>query len=269
MEIDGEKRCGIDLTEANYHSADANRAYWSVSLYKAFEKCEAAGLAQVRGEFEPEQTTALLVGSYVDAYFSGMLPTFIAEHPEILKRDGQLKAEYVKAAEVIERIEQEPLMMEFLSGNKQTIMTAELFGVPWKIKMDAYDGKRITDLKVMKDMEPIYEEGFGKRHFISYYRYDIQGAIYQKVEQIASGRSKPLPFYLAVATKEKEPNVEVIQISQGALDTALKVVEAKIERFDLIKSADVEPRRCEKCAWCNRTKRLIKPVVFEGEEIDA
>ena len=59
------------LTSSNYHSVDANKEYWSVSLFKAFDKCEASGLAQVRGQYEREETDSLLIGSYVDAYFSG------------------------------------------------------------------------------------------------------------------------------------------------------------------------------------------------------
>lgn len=256
MEINGE----------NYYTTEANMAYWSVSLFKAFEQCEASGLAQARGLYEREQTTALLVGSYVDAYFTGSLPEFINEHPEILKRDGQLKADYVKAAEIIERIETEPKMMEFLTGDKQVIRTAELFGVPWKIKMDVHGGVRIVDLKIMKGLAPIYEEGFGRRPFVEYYRYDIQGAIYQKVEQISSGRERPLPFYLAVATKEKEPNLELIQLPQYILDNALKVVEAKIERFDLIKQGLVDPIRCGHCEYCKQTKHISKPILYDPEE---
>ena len=44
------------------------------------------------------------------------------------------------------------------------------------------------------------------------------------------------------------------------------LVEAKIERFDLIKSGDVEPRRCEKCEYCRQIKKLVEPVVYEIEE---
>lgn len=256
----------MEITTDNYYTSEANLHYWSVSLFKAFEHCEASGLALARGEYQREATTALLVGSYVDAYFSGELPRFISLHPEILKRDGQLKAEYVKAAEIIERIESDRLMMQYLTGDKQVIRTGELFGVPWKIKMDVWGGVRIVDLKVLKDTQPIYEHGFGWRHFVEFYRYDIQGAIYQRIEQISSGREKPLPFYLAVATKEKEPDIDLIQLPQPVLDTALKVVEARIERFDLIKQGLVDPRRCEECDYCKRTKVLRKARVYDPEE---
>ena len=53
----------ISLTNENYHTTKANKDYWSVSLFKAFDKCEACGLAMTEGEYVPEQTTSLLVGS--------------------------------------------------------------------------------------------------------------------------------------------------------------------------------------------------------------
>ena len=158
--------------------------------------------------------------------------------------------------------------MEYLTGEKQTVMTAELFGVPWKIKMDVYNEQRIVDLKCVKDFEDIYEKGFGWRSWIEYWGYDIQGAVYQKVEQIVSGRAEPLPFFLAAVTKEKTPDIKLIQIPQHVLDTALAIVEAKIERFDLIKQGEVEPIRCEKCDYCKRTKKLTGPEIYEIAEAE-
>lgn len=155
-------------------------------------------------------------------------------------------------------------MREYLTGDKQTIMTAELFGVPWKIKMDVYNGERIVDLKVVKDFEDVRDPGYGYRSWIEYWGYDIQGAVYQKVVELNTG--KRLPFYIAAVTKEKVTDIKVIQIPQHILDTALKLVEAKIERFDLIKSCDVEPIRCEHCNYCKQTKVLRAPEIYEIKE---
>jgi hypothetical protein len=154
--------------------------------------------------------------------------------------------------------------MEYLEGEYQTIKTAELFGVNWKIKMDVYrDGERIVDLKTVKDFEPLYKDGFGYVSWIEYWGYDIQAAIYQRVEQIAPGRDKPLPFYIVAVTKEKTPDIAVIRFPQNVLDMALKVVESKIDRFDLVKTGEIEPRRCEKCEWCKSTKILTEPTAYE------
>ena len=224
----------------------------------------------MNGEYEREKSTALLVGSYVDAYLTGdkgALGRFVLEHPEITNsRTGQLKADFKHAETMIEAVKRQPLMMDYLYGDKQVIGWAELFDVKWKIKMDVYDGKRIVDLKTVKDFKPIYEEGFGWRSFIEYWCYDIQGAIYQRVEQAMSGRSEPLPFYIVAVTKEKVPDVAVIHLPQHILDTALKVVEAKIDGFDLMKKGLIPAERCEVCDYCKSTKRLVEPEEFEIQE---
>jgi hypothetical protein len=160
-------------------------------------------------------------------------------------------------------------MMEFLTGEKQTVLTADLFGVPWKGKLDVLTDKRIVDLKCVKDFNDIYDPGYGYRSWIEYWGYDIQGAIYQKVVELDTG--KRLPFYLEAVTKEKhnsvpEPDIKVIQLPQHILDTALKLVEAKIDRFDLIKQGEIEPRRCEKCDYCRSTKVLKVPEIYEIKE---
>lgn len=256
----------MTLTSGNYYTPEANREYWSVSLFKAFDKCEASGLAQVRGQYEREETDALLIGSYVDAYFTGDFDKFQADHEEQMwTKKGTLYAKYETANRCINAVECQPLMLEYLEGEKQVIRTGNLFGVDWKIKMDVFNGERIVDLKCVKDFEPLYKEGFGKLNWIEFWGYDIQGAVYQKIEQISSQREKPLPFYIVAVTKEKVPDIAIIQLPQHVLDTALKIVESKIDRFDLVKNGEIKPMRCGKCEWCKSTKILTEPSVYEVE----
>ena len=148
------------LTNENYFSPEASQKYLSVSQYKSFigtmgqVGCEAQAMAILNGEWQiDDKSTALLVGSYVDAHFEGPLDIFRAKNPEIFKKDGGLKSDYIKADDIINRIERDPLFMQFMSGEKQTIMTADMFGSPWKIKIDSYlKDKAIVDLKVMKSI---------------------------------------------------------------------------------------------------------------------
>lgn len=259
----------MKITNENYFSPEANKAYWSVSQFKAFGKCEAAGLAEVNGEYKRELTDALLIGSYVDSYFSGELDRFIRIHGDkMFKKNGELLAKFTQANEIIDRVEADPLMMDYLSGEKQVVMTAELFGVPWKAKFDIYNGERIVDLKCVRDFEDVFDKGYGWRSWIEYWGYDIQGAVYQKIEQIATGRAEPLPFYIAAVTKEKTPDIKIIHIPQHILDGALRMVEDLIERYDLIKQGEVEPMRCGKCDYCKQTKVLLAPEEYEIREAE-
>ena len=239
------------ITNENYFSPENQMKYMGASQFKAFDDCEARALAELKGEYEREVTNSLLIGSYVDAHFEKTLDIFRARHPEIFTRNGDLKADFKRAEYIIERIERDPLFMEFMSGQKQVIKTGEICGVPFKIKIDSYHpGKMIVDLKIMKDMEPIWKEEKGRINFAEAWGYDIQGAIYQAIE------GNRLPFYLAVATKEVEPDIEIIEIPQHYLDAALEYVKQKVMRLQAIKEGDIEPARCEKCNYCRRTKVL-------------
>ena len=211
------------LNNENYYSPEANQEYMSVSQYKAFMNCEAAAMASISGKYERPTTRALLVGSFVDRYFEGTLNEFLKENPALYTRKHELRAEFKRANQIIETVKTDPKFMDAMSGEKQRIFTFELFGVKWKAKLDSYNpGKAITDLKVVARMDKL-----------PMWRYDLQGAIYQKGVEIVTGEK--LPFYLAVVTKERVMDRDIWQIPQSTLDMALRQVEENIGRYADIK----------------------------------
>lgn len=254
------------LTAENYYSKEANKEYMSVSQYKDFAgtygkmACEFSAVEKLEERWAQKKTTPLLVGSYVDSYFEGTVWEFKKETPEIFTQDGGLKAPYIQADKIIERMERDPLFMMYMSGKKQVIMTAELFGTKWKIKIDSYaEGIAITDLKVVESItKPKWVRDIGYLDFIRYWGYDIQGAIYQEVVYRNTGLR--LPFYIAAGTKEEEPNIEVIQVTQNYLDEAKNMVEMNMPRILRVKNGEVEPDRCEMCDCCRHTKVLKRPI---------
>lgn len=246
----------MKLTQKNYFSPKANKEYMSVSQFKAFEACPNSALAELSGKYEREKTPALLVGSYVDAYFEGTLPEFKAANPDILKKDGALKAEYVQAEEIIERIKKDNLFMRYMSGLKQVIMTGTINGVAVKIKVDSLLPDKIVDLKVMRDFKNVYTDS-GSVPWFECYKYDLQGAVYQEIVRQNTG--KVLPFYLAAATKEKVTDIEIVQIEQEYLDLSLEHFKSLVNTYDAIKNGIIEPERCEQCDYCRLTKKLKEP----------
>lgn len=257
------------LTNENYFSPEASEKYLGVSQYKNFigtmgkTGCEAKAIAELNGEWQfDEKSTALLVGSYVDAHFEGTLNLFKAQNPEIFTQKGTLKAEYKQAEEIINRIERDPLFMQFMSGEKQTIMTADMFGSPWKIKIDSYlKDKAIVDLKVMKSLrDRFYHKDYGYMDFIQEWGYDIQGAVYQEVVYRRTG--KRLPFFIAAASKEKTADIELIWIPDEHLKEKLIEVEQNTPKIMMLKNKEVEPIRCGTCDYCKHTKVLTKPIHF-------
>ena len=246
----------MNLCEANYFSAEAEAMYFGSTSFKRFASCEAKALAFLRGEWKEEPSTAMLVGSYVDAHFSGTLDLFRAQHPDIYKRDGSLKSEYEQANNIIARIERDEAFSAALSGGTQTIMVGEIEGVPFKVKIDSLLPDRVVDLKVMRDMSDVYSaEEHEWQPFWRAWGYDIQGAIYREIVRQNTGLL--LPFGLAIATKEKpEPDIDLIELPASALDAALEIVRANIVYFDGLKKGLFEPERCEKCDYCRYTKKL-------------
>lgn len=274
------------LTSENYFSPEMQMAYMGSSQFKAFQKCEAAALAEIRGEYVRPSTTALLVGSYVDAHFEGTLPLFKAQHPELFKRDGGLKADYIQAQSIIDRMESDRLYSLLMSGKKQVIKTGIIAGVPFKIKIDSLldadtcqqivsefpqaaaalgfcDGA-IVDQKVMRDMQDVWSDEEHRRvSFVEEWGYDIQGAIYQAVE------GNMLPFVLAVGTKEDSPDLAALFISDADLSAKLAEIEDAAPRYQAIKEGRIPPRRCEHCAYCRMTKHLSGIINYKELSEDA
>lgn len=245
------------LTNENYYSTEANVEYMSVSQYKDFKKCEAMALATLRGEWEKPKTTALLVGSYVDAWFEGTLDEFTRDHPEIFKKDGTLRADFVQAEELIAFMQKDAKLMEYMAGEKQVIMTATFFGTPWKIKIDSYHpGDKIVDGKVMRSMERI----MGKS-FVEHWGYDIQMAVYSEVVRRVTGLD--LNTYLAVVTKQEPPDKDIILVPKWRRNEALSEVERDMPRILAVKAGLQPEERCGVCEYCRATKMIEEPIDFE------
>ena len=250
------------LTDANYYSVEANKEYMSVSQFKSFRKCEYAALQEINGEYSRAESTALLVGSYVDAYYEGTLDHFRDTHPDIFKRDGSLKADYAQAELIIRRLRIDPFFSKYMSGDKQLILTGQIEGIPFKCKIDSFHpGKAIVDLKVMRNFEPVYVPGAGKLNFIEAWGYDIQGAVYQEIVRQNTGER--LPFYIAAATKEATTDLAVFEVPQEILDVQLDLVKSEVERYQTVKLGLDEPIRCGHCECCKYNKVLDRVTTWE------
>lgn len=233
-----------ELTEENYYSNEMDKIFFSVSQYKMFTRCEAAALAKIRGEYNPPTTKAMLIGILCDRWFEGTLDKLREESPNIFYcRNGALRADFRKADEIIKRLQQDERFMLYMSGEKQKILTFEMFNVLWKMKMDSFcEGICITDLKVVQNFKSL-----------AFWRYDLQGAVYQAgVEACGHGK---LPFYLAAATKDKVTDFDIFQIDQPTLDLALAEIMANMPRFIAVKSGSEKPNYCGVCDYCKSVKK--------------
>ena len=251
----------MKLTQRNYYTPKANRAYFSVSQFKDFLKCPAMAMAKLNGEYEQERGRALLLGSLVDEMLTGTKKSqekFIEENrAELFKKNGDPYADVEQAFETVNRVGKQPLMMHYLGGKHQVIMTGEIEGVPFKIKMDSYNPEEyISDLKYMASLRSpnLFTP------MVEYWGYDLQAACYQEI--VYQNIGKRLPFFFTVATKEKPAHLAVGQISQWNIDKAMETVRANIVNFQKIKTGEIEATRCEDygCDFCTTTKIITEPI---------
>ena len=281
----------MKLNTKNYYTKAANEAYFSVSQFKAFQKCEASAMAELRGEFTPEKGRALLLGSFVDEMLTGTKASqakFIAEnYAELFQKSSKLVsvlgkletdnerkefitgyddlfhinnkpyADIIQAIDTIARVKEQPRMMHYLNGKHQVIMTGEIEGVPFKIKMDSFDpDEHITDLKYMASLRApnLFTP------MVEYWGYDIQAAVYQEI--VYQNIGKRLPFMFDVATKESPAHLALGQISQYNMDKALETVCKLVPRYQKIKTGEIPAERCEgyECDYCTSTKIITDPI---------
>ena len=269
----------MELTGENYFSQEAQMAYMGSSQFKDFLSCEAAALAKIQGRYKPPATRSMLVGSYVDAWYSGELPDFTERHPDMFKKDRTLKADFLAANAIIDRMQADQLYSLLMSGEKQVIRTGKIAGAPFKIKIDSlldaaacrqiaeefpgaapalgFGDGAIVDQKVMRDLGDVWSDEERRMvPFAQAWGYDIQGAIYQAVE------GHMMPFILAVGTREEPADLAALYIPDDALRAKLYEVEDLAPRFQAIKEGREEPRRCERCPWCRATRTLRTIVDF-------
>lgn len=241
------------LDNKNYFSSENALKFMSASQFKSFQNCEAQALAEIKGEFKRETTSAMLIGSYIDAWFEGTLEQFKETHPEIFTQKGTLRAEFSQADEIIARVQRDEKFMRYMNGEHQKIFTGTIEGVEFKGKLDAYHpGKAIVDLKTCKDFEPVWTKN-GRKIFVEAYGYDIQLAIYR--ELVKQNTGEELSCYICAVTKEKVPNIAILQIDKEKLDECLEIVKANVRHFQAIKNGEIEPVRCCKCDYCKSTAK--------------
>ena len=257
----------MKLTPENYYSPAANAQYYSASQIKSFKKCEAMAYAEATGQYERPFSTALAVGQYVDEALTGDLEDWLARHPEVLKRDGTLKADFEGARQMVERAMRDSVFMEFMEGDYQHIVTGDLFGHAFKAKFDVLGYDRIVDLKTVRDLNPVYLPGQGRVSFAEAWDWPLQMAIYQRLYEQEEGVR--LPCFLAVITKENPADLTVVQVEQERMDAELAWLEQAMPRIEAIKEGIIEPERCGHCAFCRETHVLTGPVMLSeyDEEI--
>ena len=292
------------LTDENYYSREADMAYMSCSQFQGFAECEAKALAKLQGRWTDEEKEAFLVGNYFHSYFESpeAHKKFCDDHfDSIFKtKDVTIKratkdrpaiketvitgkyAPYEMADKMIRCAESDPVIKRFIDmdGNCEQFMTGEVFGFPWRMKLDKYmpQGRMIIDYKTVANIrETKYDpEKGGRVTFVEGYGYIFRAAVYSMIEcQNVTGETfstlynrlksdeLSLPnFVLICISKQDYPDKELVRLNhKQAYIYELEAMKDRLYRYQSIKEGRAMPKRCGLCDYCRATKKItgIKP----------
>lgn len=250
----------LKLTNSNYYSDEANDEYISVSQFKDFIKCEWNALAKLAGEPE-EDKTALLVGNYVHSYFESPEEhdRFKKENESVIfKKNGTMYAPFEQAQSMVERLEQDDFFKFVYQGEKEVIVTGELYGAKWKGKIDLLNKEKgyFVDLKTTREMGKRYwSDKYGRYvSFVEMYDYILQMYIYKQLLEQQYG-IEFTPYIFAVS-KETPTNIQAIRINDDKYLAEEEYIQKHIQRVIDLKKGNALPEGCGKCPYCIKNKRL-------------
>ncbi|AQW23466.1 PD-(D/E)XK nuclease-like domain-containing protein [Clostridium perfringens] len=257
----------MEINKDNYFSLEADREYFSVSQFKSFKECEAKTMAKLNGTCVDGTNDAFTLGSYVHLWSEGgNLGDFRMQHPEMFRKDGDLKANFKVADKMIETLSKDPLIEKVREGQKEVIFTGELYGAKWKIMIDIYNpsSKYFADLKTTRSIQMKYwnEELRVKQNFIEYYDYLLQMAVYAEIERQNRGGEDYLQPHIIAVSKEEIPDKAVILVGTEFIKDKLLEVEALLPHFIRVKNGEEVPTRCEHCDYCRSTKQISKIIHY-------
>lgn len=243
----------------------------SVSVFKEFEKCEAATLAKLKNEWLPETSPqALLVGNYVHSYFESpeAHQKFIDENKgEMLstrgKNKGQLKAPYKFADSMIKTLDDDKFFKQIYEpGQKEVIVTGKIDGYDWKGKIDSLvlDQGYFCDLKTVDDIHKKHwnDEERNWQNFIFDRQYEMQMAVYQElIKQTFDIDCEPFIF---AVSKQTPPDHEAFHFenidTQYRMQEAMDKIHERQERYWKVMMGEIKPHHCGHCEYCRSHKKL-------------
>jgi len=259
------------LTKDNYFSQEASRRFCGASQLKQFVSCEAQAMAQLRGEYQMEQTEAMLQGSFVHAWSEGTLDKFIEEHPEVMLKKGGLKESFRICETIIDTIKNDKALSNIIGQcDKERVFKGQIFGLDFKIMVDLLNVEKgyFADLKIMKSIsEQTWSDEYKRKvNFVIAWHYDWQMAIYMEI--LRQNFERLLIPNIIALSKEKVPDKALITFAtedEGSLeafrDVTINEMREHILRVKQLKEG-AEPKRCGKCDYCKATKQIKEPVYW-------
>ncbi|WP_260203952.1 PD-(D/E)XK nuclease-like domain-containing protein [Lactiplantibacillus plantarum] len=252
-----------EINRSNYYSNRMDWAYMSATLLKNFMQCEAKALHSLKNPVEND-ALPLLVGNYLHSHFESdeAFESFCNEHKsKLFTRTNTLRADFKKADKMIKRLESDAMFNFFYNSpenEKEVILDGELYGVPWKARIDSLNVKDgyFCDLKTTQDLHKRYWSV--ERHewvsFFDQYNYALQMGAYKKLLQ--QKYHKPFTCYIFAIDKTDSPGLAALEVPFDEMEEQLNVIEEYQPRVLQIERDEVIPARCGVCDYCKQTMQL-------------
>lgn len=245
----------------------------SPSVFKMMMQCEAAELSLLKGDYEPSNKDALLVGNFVHSFFecAEAHQKFIDEHPEIISTrgatKGKLKASFKIGQQMIDRLCDEELFVNLdETCEHEVILTGQLFGYDWKGKVDALNVEQgfFMDYKTVDDIHKRSwsDKYYGMVDFIRARDYLPQMWVYSQLLEQKYG--KPFTCFIWAVSKQTPSDVQLISPSSIWLDPEELWIKEHIDRVEQVLTGEVEPKACGHCEYC-RGHKAITSAIDVGE----
>lgn len=259
----------MELTQANYYEHDTDFKYMSVSIFKDFMKCEAATLAMLKEDWQPNRdNTALLVGNWLHSFFESQEAhdKFKSDNAKFIYKYGNsdkgIKSQYKQADSMISVLKHDEAFTNvYEPGQKEVIVTG-------KIDSLVLDHGYFCDLKTTADIHKgiYYPEVRHRVPFVKAYGYYMQMAVYQELIKQQFG-VECQPFIFAVS-KQDPPDKMAIDFNSiddiYELDGALEFIKDNQKRVWDVMNGEIKPKRCGKCEYCRMTN-MIKSFTHASE----
>lgn len=228
-------------------------------------KCEAAALAELKGEYKPEfDPSPLLIGNYVHSYFESpeAHAKFLKDNLDMLAKTGKTKGQLLKkysiADTVIDYLDSDSAFKQLYQGDKEVIVTGNLFGVDWKGKIDCLNLDRgyFIDLKTTANLHQKFWNVLERKweSFIAAYNYQLQMWVYQQlIIQTFGVTCQP---YIVAVSKETIPDKAIVSIPDYRMEEAKRTVEMRQNHIELVKTGQIKPNYCGNCDYCKPIKKL-------------
>jgi hypothetical protein len=323
------------LTDDNYYSVEADREFLSCSQYQGFMECEAKQLAKLQGRWTDKPSKAFLVGNFFRSYFespeahakfcrdnieeiytSASVKKYYAleEQKAIIKATGGeadtvsedvlvLLNDYKIAEKMIDAVMKDEFMCYFvkLPGENEKIVQGDIFGVPWRGKLDKYipNENFIIDYKTVANIwETSYNPVTKQREtFVEHYGYIFRAAVYSLLELemrfkidfheayrlMKEDVSVLMMFVLLCVSKQDYPDKRCISLNhQQAYIKAIEDLKNYLPRVKALREGKAIPKRCGMCDYCRATNKVKeitpyyelipefrKPREYDDEELEA